>query len=406
MDSLNDIDYNGQMKQSIDSDEHHRHRALWFNRECIICGSKAIGMNFGAPTCAPCKAFFRRNARRKEILESPCHHPEKNFSKENTDIDEKTIRYLQIRRCTSCRLRRCFDIGMKEELIRTDEENQRHKQLVSINRKRRELLKQQQPTSQLVIPQATMNNKVLLNEIDWCHLSNIVYAYDTHCLKTYVEQRGKMLFYGISEHERTIEDYSVFPISVTLSISAFARSLPAFQSLSRSVQNFLCENNLRRLIFMNLHELNQSCFSESWQIAIYRTGWELLCGRELYKQFQYIENLSEKLIIADPIVTRLWLVTLFFSTPLFSYYDPKLPVIKTKKKLPSIDIQNAYVTLLWKYLLYRHGYMESVRIYSNLIQVYLHMLRVGIEINLRFRAHMDLKMIHETLEKIATIDIQ
>jgi hypothetical protein len=111
-----------------------------------------------------------------------------------------------------------------------------------------------------------MNNKVLLNEIDWCHLSNIVYAYDTHCLKTYVEQRGKMLFYGTSEHERTIEDYSVFPISVTLSISAFARSLPAFQSLSRSVQNFLCENNLRRLIFMNLHELNQSCFSESWQV--------------------------------------------------------------------------------------------------------------------------------------------
>ncbi len=44
---------------------------------------------------------------------------------------------------------------MKEELIRTDEENQRHKQLVSINRKRRELLKQQQPTSQLVIPQVS-----------------------------------------------------------------------------------------------------------------------------------------------------------------------------------------------------------------------------------------------------------
>jgi hypothetical protein len=44
---------------------------------------------------------------------------------------------------------------MKEELIRTDEENQRHKQLVSINRKRRELLKQQQPPSQLVIPQVS-----------------------------------------------------------------------------------------------------------------------------------------------------------------------------------------------------------------------------------------------------------
>jgi hypothetical protein len=75
-----------------------------------------------------------------------------------------------------------------------------------------------------------------------------------------------MLFYNKPEHERTIEDYSVFPISVTISLSSFARSLPAFQSLSRSVQNFLCENNLRRLIFVNIHELNQSCFSEPWQV--------------------------------------------------------------------------------------------------------------------------------------------
>jgi hypothetical protein len=41
---------------------------------------------------------------------------------------------------------------MKEELIRTEEENQRHKQLVYTNRKRRELIKQQQE-SQLPIPQ-------------------------------------------------------------------------------------------------------------------------------------------------------------------------------------------------------------------------------------------------------------
>jgi len=43
---------------------------------------------------------------------------------------------------------------MKEDLIRTNEENERHKQLVTINRKRRELLKQQQQ-SQLTIPQVS-----------------------------------------------------------------------------------------------------------------------------------------------------------------------------------------------------------------------------------------------------------
>ena len=44
---------------------HHRHRVSWSNRECIICGSKAIGINFGAPTCAPCKGM-------KSITKSSC----------------------------------------------------------------------------------------------------------------------------------------------------------------------------------------------------------------------------------------------------------------------------------------------------------------------------------------------
>ena len=31
---------------------------LWVSmNECAICGSKAIGINFGAPTCSPCKGI-------------------------------------------------------------------------------------------------------------------------------------------------------------------------------------------------------------------------------------------------------------------------------------------------------------------------------------------------------------
>ena len=29
---------------------------------CLVCGDVATGINFDVPTCAPCKAFFRRNA--------------------------------------------------------------------------------------------------------------------------------------------------------------------------------------------------------------------------------------------------------------------------------------------------------------------------------------------------------
>ena len=34
---------------------------------CGVCGDRAISRNFGALTCETCKAFFRRNALRREV---------------------------------------------------------------------------------------------------------------------------------------------------------------------------------------------------------------------------------------------------------------------------------------------------------------------------------------------------
>jgi hypothetical protein len=81
--------------------------------------------------------------------------------RKSNDMNERTILYLQVRRCSSCRLRRCFEMGMREELVRTDEENERQRQLIDINRQRRETLKQQlQQLKELSIPQVFVYNRI------------------------------------------------------------------------------------------------------------------------------------------------------------------------------------------------------------------------------------------------------
>ncbi len=111
-----------------------------------------------------------------------------------------------------------------------------------------------------------MNNSSLLSEIDWRHLSNIVYAYDTFCLKTFIEKRANIFIDETSLKERTIERYSAIPMSIIISLASFIKSLPVFHSLLRIVQSFLCKNNLRPLIPVNIYELNQSCFFEPSQV--------------------------------------------------------------------------------------------------------------------------------------------
>ncbi|UJR27533.1 hypothetical protein I4U23_008816 [Adineta vaga] len=287
---------------------------------CIICGSKSIGINFGVLTCAPCKAFFRRNARRKELLELPCRHRDLSALIVNeSEMNERTMRYLQIRRCSSCRLRRCFDVVLDNQSI-------------SIY-----------PTA------ATM--------------------------------------------------------AIVLSVSAFLKALPAYHSLPRSIRNYLCKTNIRPLIFPSIHELNQSCFHEAWQTAAYKTTWQLMCGSQLYEFFHQAEILAETKWVTDPIVTRLFVVILFFSTPLHYHDNCATPTKILKKKQPLIQIQNAYATLLWKYLLYRYDMMGAVRIFSNLVNVYIKMQTVGFGIYTQLATQKNLIPTNETLNKLVTLDI-
>ncbi|CAG2100061.1 unnamed protein product [Medioppia subpectinata] len=59
-----------------------------------------ISRNFSAITCVSCKTIFRRNASKYESF--------KCYFENNCPID-----VLRRRFCKKCRLKKCFDVGMK-----------------------------------------------------------------------------------------------------------------------------------------------------------------------------------------------------------------------------------------------------------------------------------------------------
>ncbi|TRY77053.1 hypothetical protein TCAL_07089, partial [Tigriopus californicus] len=91
------------------------------NKYCAVCGDKALGYNFNALTCESCKAFFRRNALKNKEFKCP-------FSNK-CEVTLVTRRF-----CQKCRLKKCFDIGMKKEWILSDEEKQQKRQKIEQNR--------------------------------------------------------------------------------------------------------------------------------------------------------------------------------------------------------------------------------------------------------------------------------
>jgi hypothetical protein len=110
----------------------------------------------------------------------------------------------------------------------------------------------------------------LLHETDWKHISNIVFAYDTYCLKNYIQQRTTILDNQMQIPENAyvkINYHASSTINNMTSFLLFLSSIPTVQSLPKSDRIFLCKHNIRPLILLNLHELDQLCFSEPWQVG-------------------------------------------------------------------------------------------------------------------------------------------
>ncbi|KAE9550771.1 hypothetical protein FO519_006023 [Halicephalobus sp. NKZ332] len=84
-------------------------------KTCRVCNDHATGYNFNVITCESCKAFFRRNALR----------PRTDFKCPYSDDCE--INAVSRRFCQKCRLKKCFDVGMKKEWILNEEQLKRRK---------------------------------------------------------------------------------------------------------------------------------------------------------------------------------------------------------------------------------------------------------------------------------------
>ncbi|XP_052269721.1 nuclear hormone receptor HR96-like isoform X3 [Dreissena polymorpha] len=108
-------DYNGM-------EAMHKSRKNKEDKYCGVCGDRALGYNFDAISCESCKAFFRRNAP-KGLEYFKCPYEEK------CKMDVSNRRF-----CKRCRLRKCFEIGMRKEYILTEEEKMRKRQRIDDNR--------------------------------------------------------------------------------------------------------------------------------------------------------------------------------------------------------------------------------------------------------------------------------
>ncbi|XP_060591813.1 ecdysone-inducible protein E75-like [Ruditapes philippinarum] len=73
---------------------------------CRVCGDKSSGFHYGVFSCEGCKGFFRRTVRQKMEYKA-CENPKGCL-----------IMRISRNRCQYCRLQKCISVGMSHEAVR------------------------------------------------------------------------------------------------------------------------------------------------------------------------------------------------------------------------------------------------------------------------------------------------
>ena len=95
-------------------------------------------------------------------------------------------------------------------------------------------------------------------------------AYETSALKFYVEHRREIYIDGSQFHDGSFSKLTHHAAVLTTTISSFLSfllSVPIVQSLTNADRTYLCKHNVRPLTFPHMHEIEQNCYSEPWQVG-------------------------------------------------------------------------------------------------------------------------------------------
>ncbi|UJR16571.1 hypothetical protein I4U23_003472 [Adineta vaga] len=384
-------------KRTLESPHENQSKQMKLSKKsvelvCAVCGDRAIGYNYDVPSCAPCKAFFHRNA-----------HQSREKLKCFTNQSQCSVAHETRRKCSRCRLDRCFAVGMRKDFILTEEEKQRRRELIEENRsltsKRSSSTSTAISTSEPLddIDQLLMNmindsDDFLLNETftaneienilfdplstkDWQTIEHI----RSSLLSTFPRDNFQCFCVDVTDRTSALLSWSQFAYQVALHFINFFRKIEEFQTLHSDDRFLLIKYNLISLFTLSkcfaYQPINDCCSSEDNVFAQKNRLFFSLCGDSYGVRDTFVKSVTSLVEITsqDPIIISLLLIILLFSQG-FSMNEnqPQL-----QDSLAVHTAQAHYTNVLWNYLVHKCGEGQTYKYFTRLMNVIIQIQSTG-----------------------------
>jgi hypothetical protein len=242
---------------------------------------------------------------------------------------------------------------------------------------------------------------------DWNIITNIRNAYENYCVEPF-----------LASHERIPLVITAQPYRARLKLQRFADLKKKYFSVLVSFIKHVLQSNLtienhyeylkdncNTLLTINNSELMRSNILEHFPWENDRLLFESVLTENLLERLEKNLHVYRTFLPYDSIVVKLFLISLALTSRLSPLMRKEIYDFNDFQPFPIeiLRIQNYYITLLWKYVIYRFGYYDAIMYLVRFIQHFLRRLSIDAEITDIIQNRDDHGQLIELMERAVTI---
>ncbi|XP_062611264.1 nuclear hormone receptor HR96-like isoform X1 [Saccostrea cucullata] len=382
---------------------------------CGVCGDKALGYNFDAITCESCKAFFRRNALKTKVF--AC-----SFDG-NCKLDTHTRKF-----CSGCRLKKCFDIGMKKDWILSEDQLAKRRQKLT-KQDRAKLRKIEEPGCPVTAcPEVSTSNyhsdesssynqspptelspfKSEMDDDDYPRplpedIRKEIQNLEEQYAAVFDQPYNETQFRKLTESPRSANDlFNLTDIFIRRLIK-FAKHVPEFKQLQQEDQIHLLKGGIMEIMVLR-SVMGFDSQSMGWKVRGGLSQNNKICETQLSPEMiktmdthMYSDHVKFVMSLNQLTKANKTILTLLFVIELFSSDRPCL-----KNKELVAKGQEKFSTWLQAYLESIYPVSEARQLYPKLLMKLLDVRSLG-ESSAQLASHLDITRLEPLLVEIFSL---
>jgi hypothetical protein len=219
------------------------------------------------------------------------------------------------------------------------------------------------------------NNHSMLLFYDWDVLTNIRNAYENYCIEPFLASHEIIPLVLTTQPYRSRLKLQRLGDLLRKYLNVIVSFIKHILQYNTSIENLYeyIKDNLKCLLTINTSELRKSNILKHLPWENDRLLFESVLTENLIRRLETNLYTYETLLPYDPLVLKSFLIILSLTSRLspldkkdeyHSHHFQAYP-------LEILHIQNYYITILWKYVIYRFGYYDAIMYSVRFIQNFL-----------------------------------